>query len=105
LLLSLACLGLALLSQARLTAADGEQVLEDTVADPSGNLLPGVRVALTRAKAVTHTDGNGRFSLTFRLAQPAAKDKDSAYDHLELDNEGYEGRVIKIEDLALGVSI
>jgi hypothetical protein len=66
----------------------------------SGNLLPGVRVALTRAKAVTHTDGNGRFSLAFRLAQSAAKDKDGAYDHLELDKEGYEGRVIKIEDLA-----
>jgi hypothetical protein len=100
LLLSLACLGLALLSQARLTAADGEQVLEGTVADPSANLLPGVRVALTRAKAVTHTDGNGRFSLTFRCDQPAAKDKDGAYDYLELDKDGYQGRTIKIQDLA-----
>lgn len=96
----LPCLYLLLLTVASAMAADLQTTLTGRIMDPSDNWLPDVRVALTRAEVVTHTDGNGLFSLTWTHAEPLTADKRGVFDFLELDKEGYMGRSVPIEDLS-----
>jgi len=94
------CSALAILPGNNLMAADNQYNLKGKISDTSDNLLPDVRVALKRAGVVANTDGNGQFSLSFSSAQPLSKDKKEAYDYLEIDKDGYQGRTVNITDLS-----
>ena len=93
-------LSVALLLCSGVIAAEKEFVLRGQVMDTSDNLLPDVRVALSRIKAVTHTDPNGGFSLSFKAETPFKKDKKGVIDFLEIDIDGYLGRSVEIKDVA-----
>ena len=83
-----------------LATAGNQYTLMGTISDTNDNLLPDVRVALNRAGVVTHTDGNGKFSLSFTNEKPLEKGKNNIYDYLEIDKDGFVGRTLEIKDLS-----
>lgn len=75
--------------------------LQGTVSDTSDNLLPEVRVALKRVGVETLTDGNGRFTLSFKKARLPAPNQQQVFDYIELDKEGYQGTTLSIKSLSV----
>ena len=94
-------LGANTLCAGDLVAANLPYTLKGRITDARDNGLPDVRVALRAAGAITHTDGSGRFSLTFSSGRPLIPDKNKVYDYLEFDKDGYLGRAIPIQTLSI----
>lgn len=83
-----------------LMAEQKEHTLKGRITDTDDNWLPDVRVELKNAKAVTKTDPNGLFELTFKAPSPMKANKRGVYEILSLDKEGHLGRSIEIKDPA-----